>query len=136
METDKSKNSGKSKESSTSQNYNYESEEHEIQDYENDDFNFLKDFEENVNKQNNISKSKRKHIEENLNDLEENINKQSSILDRNTKNFIKRLNRVNEKLMRRKKSDMTNKSIFNYQNYINYHWIDLKLPCICYNSFW
>ena len=77
----------------------------------------MKDFEENVNKQNNISKSRRKHIEENLNDLEENINKQSSILDRNTKNFIKRLNRVNEKLMRRKKSDMTNKSIFNYQNF-------------------
>ena len=73
METDKSKNSEKSNESSTSQNYNYESEEHEIQDYENDDFNFLKDFEENVNKQNNIPKSKIKHIEENLNDLEETI---------------------------------------------------------------
>ena len=79
METDKSKNSGKSKESSTSQNYNYESEEHEIQDYENDDFNFLKDFEENVNKQ-------------------------FSILDRNTKNFIKILNRANEKLIIRRKS--------------------------------
>jgi len=117
METNKSKNSGKSKESSTSQNYNYESEEQEIQDYENDDFNFLKDFEENVNKQNNISKSRRKHIEENLNDLEENINKQSSILDKNTKNFIRKLNRANEKLIRRRKSDMTNKSVFNYQNF-------------------
>jgi len=50
MENSKSKNSGESKESSTSQNYYYESEEQEIQDYENDDFNFLKDFEENVNK--------------------------------------------------------------------------------------
>jgi len=42
METNKSRNSGKSEESSTSQNNNYESEEQEIQDYENDDFNFLK----------------------------------------------------------------------------------------------
>ena len=56
---------------------------------------FWKDFKENVNKQNYIPKSKRKHIEENLNDLEENVNKQFSILDRNTKNFIKRLNRAN-----------------------------------------
>jgi len=76
----KSRNSGKFEEPSTSQNNNYESEEQEIQDYEND-FNFLKDFEENVNKQNNIPKSKRKHIEENLNDLEENVNKQFSILE-------------------------------------------------------
>jgi len=81
MENNKSKNSGKFEESSTSQNNNYESEEQEIQDYENDDFNFLKDFEENVNKQNNIPKSKIKHIEENLNDLEENVEKQSSILE-------------------------------------------------------
>jgi len=77
----------------------------------------LKDFEENVSKQNNIPKSKRKHIEENLNDLEENVEKQSSILDKNTKNFIKKLNRANEKLIRRRKSDMTNKSVFNYQNF-------------------
>jgi len=41
----------------------------------------LKDFEENVNKQNNIPKSKRKYIEENLNDLEENVEKQFSILE-------------------------------------------------------
>ena len=81
METDKSKNSGKFEESSTSQNNNYESEEQEIQDYEKDDFNFLKDFEENVNKQKIISKSKRKQIEENLNDLEENVEKQFSILE-------------------------------------------------------
>ena len=41
----------------------------------------MKDFEENVNKQNNIPKSKRKYIEENLNDLEENVEKQFSILE-------------------------------------------------------
>ena len=42
METNKSRNSGKSKESSISQNYNYESEEQEIQDYENDNLIFWK----------------------------------------------------------------------------------------------
>ena len=63
----------------------------------------MKDFEENVSKQNNIPKSKRKHIEENLNGLEENVEKQFSILDRNTKNFIKRLNRANQRKTHEKK---------------------------------
>ena len=110
MENNKQINSEKSEEATTSQINGYESE-------ENENFNFLEDFEEKVNKENKSPKSRKIKIEEDLSDLEENVEKQFSILDRNTKNFIKRLNRAHEKLKKRRALDMTNKSVFNYQNF-------------------
>jgi len=59
MENNKLKNSGISKETTTSQNNNYESEKYESRNYENVNFKILKNFVENVNKQNYITKSKR-----------------------------------------------------------------------------
>jgi len=49
--------------------------------------------------------------------LEENVEKPCSIFDKIAKNFIKKLSIANKKLLKRKVYDMTNKSVFSYQNF-------------------